>query len=142
MIENAHTEDLPGCEETQRALRLSAEAAADAGVRAAIAVVNASGVLAGFLRMPGSFLASVDYAQWKAWTAASFDMSTAEFGTLLNSVEPLVRDGLLAHPKATPLPGGFPVRLAGRMIGAIGVSGGSGEEDEIIARAGLAAFAA
>lgn len=128
------------CPRIQNAMRLAVKEAERQQATVAIAIVNASGVLAGFLRMPGSFLASVDYAQWKAWTAASFDMPSGGFGQLVESLEPLVRDGLLAHSKATPLPGGLPISKDGRLIGAIGVSGGSGKEDEAIARAGLGAF--
>lgn len=124
----------------QKAMQLSAKEAERQQAAVAIAIVNASGVLAGFLRMPGSFLATVDYAQWKAWTATSFDMPSENFGQLVESFEPLIRDGLLAHSNATPLPGGFPIHKDNRLIGAIGVSGGSGEQDNAIARAGLGAF--
>ena len=124
----------------QAAMGLAAEEAERQGVDVVIAIVNASGILSGFVRMPGGFLASVDYAQWKAWTAASFDMTSRDFGRLLDEMDQNARDGLLAHPKATALPGGFPIRKGGRCIGAIGVSGGSGEQDETIAKAGLHAF--
>ena len=124
----------------QAALRLSTEEASRQSVNAVIAVMNASGVLSGFIRMPDSFLASNEYAQWKAWTAASFSMSSRNFGKLLDELEPQTRDGLLAHQNATALPGGFPVYKNNRLIGAIGVSGGSGEQDEAIAQAGLKAF--
>lgn len=124
----------------QEALRLSAEEASRRNVNAVIAVMNATGLLSGFLRMPGSFLASNDYAQWKAWTAASFSMSSRDFGKLLDGMEEHIRDGLLAHQNATVLPGGFPIHKNDKLIGAIGVSGGNAEEDEAIALAGLKAF--
>ncbi len=128
------------CASVQNAVRCMVEEAEQQGAKVAIAIVNASGVLTGFVKMPGSFLASVDYAQWKAWTAASFGMPSHSFGQLVEDFEPLVRDGLLAHPKATPLPGGFPIHQDGRLIGGVGVSGGSGDEDNAIAQAGLTAF--
>ncbi|MEQ8936017.1 MAG: heme-binding protein [Amphiplicatus sp.] len=132
--------DVFHCAEIQKALLVAAEAAIAFNARISVAIVNSSGVMFGFLRMPGSFLASVDYAQWKAWTAASFDTSTADFASLLKKFEPHVRDGLIAHPKVTALPGGVPIRKEERLIGAIGVSGGSGEQDEEIAQAAVAAF--
>lgn len=122
------------------ALVKAVEAASQAGVNVAIAIVDSSGILAGFLRMPGSFLASVDYAQWKAWTAASFGMPTRDFGALLDTLDTQVRKGLAAHPNVTALPGGVPIRVNGRLIGALGVSGGDAEQDSAIAHAGASVF--
>ncbi len=112
------------------------------GVSIALAIVDNRGVLSSFFRMPESFLASVDYARWKAWTAASFKMPSGDFGQLVSGFDSLTRDGLLAHPKVTALPGGFPIKKDGHLIGAIGVSGGSGEQDDAIAKAALTAFEA
>ena len=123
-----------------RAMANATHAAGEANVSVVVAIVDTSGVLAGLVRMPGSFLASVDYAQWKAWTAASFDMSTAEFASFLDGIDPQVREGLLKHRNVTSLSGGFPIRRSGRLIGALGVSGGNAEQDEAIAKAGLGAF--
>ena len=134
-----HADDLD-CAYIQNAEQLAMQEAERQDVKASVAIVTASGVLAGFVRMPGSFLATVEYAHWKAWTSASFDMPSQDFAKLVEGLDPLTRDGLLAHPKATPLPGGFPIRRDGRLIGAIGASGGSAEQDEAIAQAGLAAF--
>lgn len=133
-------DDELSCACVQNAARLAIEEAERQGAKISIAIVTASGILAGFSRMPGSFLATVEYAQWKAWTSASFGMPSQEFAKLVKTLDPLTGDGLLAHPKATALPGGFPILQDGRLIGAIGVSGGSAEEDEAIAQAGLTAF--
>ena len=103
-------------------------------------LLDAAGVLAGFSRMPGSFLASVDYAQWKAWTAASFAMSTADFAVLLEGMPDNVSTGLLKHPQVTSLSGGLPIRVEEHVIGAIGVSGGNDEQDCAVARVALRAI--
>lgn len=124
----------------QKAEQLATREAERQVAKISVAIVNTSGVLMGFLKMPGSFLATVEYAHWKAWTSASFDMSSQGFSQLVENLDPLTRDGLLAHPKATPLPGGFPIHKGNRLIGAIGVSGGSAEQDEAIAQAALTAF--
>lgn len=116
------------------------KAAEELGVRVAIAIVDAGGHLAGFLRMPSAFLASSDLAIDKAWTAASFGTSTRGFGEMLENAAPSVRDGLLRRPRVTEVPGGVPILREGRVIGAIGISGGSEREDETIAESGLAAF--
>ena len=76
----------------------------------------------------------------ESMTAVSFGMNSRDFGQLLDQLDPQAREDLLSHPKATALPGGFPISIAGQTIGAIGVSGGSGEQDESIAQAGLKAL--
>ncbi len=110
------------------------------GVQVAVAIVDAAGNLAAFLRVGRAFLASSDLAIDKAWTAASFGMSTRSFGDLLDTTPPNVRDGLLRRPRVTIVPGGMPILQDGLLAGAIGVSGGSDVDDEMIAQGGLAAL--
>lgn len=126
----------------ERALAAARAAATEAGARVAIALVDAGGALAGFLRVPGAFIASTDLAIDKAWTAASFSMPTRDFGAMLEETPRPVREGLLRRPRVTEVPGGLPIARESILLGAIGVSGGTDIEDEIIARSGLAAFAA
>lgn len=128
----------PALEQALSAARAEAETL---GARVAIAVVDAGGNLAAFLRMPGAFLASSDLAIDKAWTAASFGLSTRGFSELLETTPRAVRDGLLRRPRVTEVPGGAPIVADGALLGAIGVSGGSEIEDETIAASGLAALA-
>lgn len=125
-----------------QALAATIEEARRLDIRIAVAIVDAGGNLFGFLRMPGSFLASIEYAHWKAWTAAGFGVATSEFAGFLESASPLVREGLVAHPRVTPLPGGLPIRREGQLMGAIGASGGTGEQDELCATAGKRAISA
>lgn len=125
----------------EKAMSLAREKAASITARVCIVVVDAGGNLAGFLRMEEAFLASSGIAQDKAWTAASFRMSTRQLGDMLQNAERSVRDGLLRRPEICEVPGGVPILREGVMIGAVGVSGGSAEEDEIIAECCLAAFA-
>lgn len=124
----------------QAALAAGANAAGTAGVAVNIAVVDGGGNLAGFLRMPDAFQASIDIAIDKAWTANSFGMSTADFGRMLDGEAPMVRDGLLRRPRVVAFPGGRPVRHDGKLIGGIGVSGASAEQDDAISMAGLKAL--
>ncbi len=136
------------CSVSQRAI--SAEAAADAvraavaeaqalGIRINAAVTDAGGVLTAFLRMPGAFLHSVDIAIDKAYTAAGFGFSTAEWQPILAREEAL-RTGMPQRPRLVVFGGGLPIREDNVLIGGIGVSGGSAEQDERCARAGLAAI--
>lgn len=120
----------------------AARGRADAiGIRVNIGIVDGAGNLAGFLRMPGSFLSSGELAIDKAYTAASFGMTTRGFGELLEGSPRAVRDGLLRRPRLSEVPGGCPILIDGRMAGAIGVSGGSDAEDEDIATHALASVA-
>lgn len=123
----------------EQALGAARAAAEESGVRVAVAVVDAGGNLGGFLRLPGAFLASSEIAIDKAWTAASFGLSTRSFSEMLDGAPRNVRDGLLRRPRVTEVPGGHPILRDGAVIGAIGVSGGSEIEDELIAGRGMAA---
>ncbi|MBK6716365.1 MAG: heme-binding protein [Burkholderiales bacterium] len=109
------------------------------GIRINVAVTDASGTLMGFLRMPGAFLHSIDIAIDKAYTAASFGFPTSAWGAALANDE-LLRAGLNARPRLVLFGGGLPVVEGGERIGGIGVSGGSAEQDEVCAAAGLAAL--
>lgn len=106
-----------------------------------IAVVDASGRLAGFTRMPGSPMHCCGIAQDKAYTAASFGLSTAAWaGAWETHFSAAVHEGLVQRPRFVAFGGGLPIEHEGARIGAIGVSGATEEEDEAIARAGLEAI--
>ena len=117
------------------AKRLVAAAEAEAKKRGAtvvIAVVDDGGHLILLERLDDTQVASVDVAIGKARTAAIFRRPSKVF-------EDQVRNGrvaALALPGATPLQGGVPVMVEGKVIGAIGASGNTPQEDEDIAQAG------
>jgi uncharacterized protein GlcG (DUF336 family) len=114
--------------------------ALDMGARVNVAVVDSSGLLAAFLRMPGAPLHSIDIAIDKAYTASSFGLPTHQWTEALQGHSAAVRDGLVRRPRFVAFGGGLPIVEAGQRIGAIGVSGGSEEQDQVIAQAGLAAL--
>ncbi|AUP76984.1 hypothetical protein CWS02_22125 [Enterobacter sp. EA-1] len=93
-----------------------------------VAVVDLSGELLAFERDDDSAGVTVNTAIAKAKTAALLRDPSSLFETFINQ-------GLteLCHARITPLQGGVPVMLDGRLIGAVGVSGASGEEDNVIA---------
>lgn len=109
------------------------------GIRINVAVTDASGTLTGFLRMPSAFLHSIDIAIDKAYTAASFGFPTSQWPEILAGDEAL-RLGIVHRPRLVVFGGGLPVKESGALIGGIGVSGGSAEQDEACARAGLEAL--
>jgi len=113
--------------------------AKEIGVPMNIAIVDAGANLKAFHRMDNAWLGSVDIAIRKAKTARYFDMETGKLGELsqpggaLFQIE-VSNGGLITFP------GGIPIKSSGgEIIGGIGVSGGSVEQDHEVASAGLAA---
>ena len=104
-----------------------------------IAVVDAGANLKAFVRMDGAWIGSIDIAQRKARTARFFDMPTGAIGGLSQPGGPLYN---IEHSNGglITFPGGLPITNAdGQVIGAIGVSGSSVENDHAVAEAGVAA---
>jgi uncharacterized protein GlcG (DUF336 family) len=120
-----------------RAKEIAAAAEAEAkkrGWKMNIAVVDSGGNLVAFERMDGAQLASIAISQHKAHTALIFRRETKIFENAVNGGQPyaLSLDGVIASR------GGVPLVEAGKLIGAIGCSGGTGSQDEIVAKAGAA----
>ncbi|MEN9886253.1 MAG: hypothetical protein RL758_831 [Pseudomonadota bacterium] len=109
------------------------------GIRINVAVTDASGVLLAFARMPGAFLHSIDIAVDKAYTSASFGFPTSQWMGILEHDKALLV-GLPQRPRLVVFGGGLPIREGAVLIGGIGVSGGSAEQDEQCAHAGLQAI--
>lgn len=123
-----------------RAVQAAAAHAAALGLRVNVAVVDAGGNLAAFLRMPGAPLHSIDIAIDKAFTAASFGLATSAWSEALQEHSPAVRQGLVLRPRFVAFGGGLPLLDTGERIGGIGVSGGSELQDEQCAQAGCDAL--
>ena len=103
-----------------------------------IAVVDAGGNLKAFMRMDGAWLGSIDIAQKKARTARYFDMPTGDIGSLSQPGKPLYQIEV-SNGGLITFPGGVPIKTAdGTIIGAIGVSGSTVENDHAVAAAGAA----
>jgi uncharacterized protein GlcG (DUF336 family) len=120
-----------------RAAQAAAEAADRLGVRVNVAVVDAAGLLAAFVRMPGAPLHSIDIAIDKAYTAASFGVPTGAWHDALAAHSDAVRQGLVLRPRFVAFGGGLPIDDDGALIAGIGVSGGSEAQDAQCAQAGL-----
>ncbi|MCP3905121.1 MAG: heme-binding protein [Planctomycetes bacterium] len=105
------------------------------GVRMDIAVVDAGGNLKAFARMDGAWIGSIDISIKKACTARFFDMPTGEIGKLSQPGGPLYN---IEHSNGglITFPGGVPITCGDTVIGAIGVSGSSVEDDHAVAVAG------
>jgi uncharacterized protein GlcG (DUF336 family) len=115
----------------------AALACAEAEKLAVVAcVVDASGIVVAQLRMTGAPFHSNGVAHDKAYTAMSFRLPTDELGAQLSS-NPILRDGIARRPGTILFGGGLPILENGQVIGGIGVSGASEDEDRLIAKAGL-----
>jgi uncharacterized protein GlcG (DUF336 family) len=115
--------------------------AAEINTKMDITVVDAGGNLKAFVRMDGAWLGSIDISMRKARTARWFDMNTGEIGKLSQPGGPLFgiehsNGGLISFPGGIPLKDG-----SGHVVGAIGVSGSSVENDHAVTAAGAAALA-
>lgn len=130
-----------GCDAAMRAAAAAVEHARALGVKINVAVVDSGGNLASFLRMPGAFLHSIDIAIDKAYTAAGFGFSTGDWMKAIGHDEGM-KLGFSARPRLVVFGGGLPIRVDGQLIGGIGVSGASEEQDEACAGAGLSAIGA
>jgi uncharacterized protein GlcG (DUF336 family) len=130
-----------GCDAAAAVVRAAVDHARSQGWRINVAVVDAGGNLTAFLRMPGSFVPSIDIAIDKAWTAAGFGFPTGDWMKVVEGNEGM-KLGFSARPRLVVFGGGLPIRVGDELIGGVGVSGASEEQDEACARAGLAAIGA
>ncbi|MET0304385.1 MAG: heme-binding protein [Microbacteriaceae bacterium] len=126
-------------EQAQRVLEAALADATERGLAMNVAVVDAGANLKAFARQDGAWLGSIDISVKKARTARFFDMPTGDLGGLsqpggsLFNIE-VSNGGLITFP------GGIPLEVDGVVIGAIGVSGSTVEDDHAVASAGVAAL--
>jgi glc operon protein GlcG len=118
------------------AVEVAAARAEALGVPVNIAVVDLAGGLLAFARLDGAPLLSGPIAQDKAYTVAAFNgvPTHAWFGLI--EAEPALREGIVHRERLVIFGGGVPVTVDGTLVGAVGVSGGTAEQDREIAEAG------
>ena len=120
----------------QRVLDASLAHARSLGVAVCVAVADRGGHLLAFARMDGAPVMSATIAQDKAYTVAAFaGLPTHQWYDLIKD-DPPVRTGIVKTDRLIVFGGGVPVNVGGRLAGAVGVSGGSSEQDRAIAEAG------
>lgn len=127
-------------QQAQAAIHAAHQKALEIGVKMNIAVVDAGANLTAFVRMDDAWLGSLDISIKKAKTARYFDMPTGEIGKISQPGGPLYN---IEHSNGglITFPGGIPIKDAdGHVIGAIGVSGDSVENDHTVATAGVEAI--
>lgn len=126
--------------QAQTVVQAAHQKAQDMGIKINIAVVDAGANLVAFIRMDDAWLGSLDISIKKAKTARFFDMPTGEIGKLSQPGKPLFgiehsNGGLITFPGGIPLVGD-----GGLVMGAIGVSGSTVENDHEVAQAGVKAL--
>jgi uncharacterized protein GlcG (DUF336 family) len=105
-----------------------------------IAVVDAGGNLVSHVRMDGAWIGSIDISINKAFTARAFDVETAQLAKNSQPGQQFFGIHASNHGRVMIFAGGIPLRRNGAVIGAIGVSGGDGKQDQTVATAGATVF--
>lgn len=124
--------------EAQNAISAAIKESRTIGTKMDIAVVDAGGNLKAFVRMDNAWIGSIDIAIKKAKTARYFNMNTGEIGKLSQPGGPLYNIEV-SNSGLITFPGGIPLKKDGKVIGAIGVSGSSVENDYRVAAEGAKA---
>lgn len=127
-------------EDARRIIAAAEKKAAEIGQPMNIAVADEGGNLVAHVRMDNAWIGSVDISIKKAWTARAFDIATRELAEHSQSGGQFFGIHASNDGRVMIFAGGIPLRRDGRVVGAIGVSGGSGDQDHAVAEAGAAAF--
>jgi uncharacterized protein GlcG (DUF336 family) len=125
----------------ERAIAAAAKKATELGLNMCIAVSDESGDLKAFRRMDGAPKLSIQIAEDKAFTSASYGLPTHVWYEFIKDDPPLLH-GITHTPRLIIFGGGFPIVLEGEVVGAIGISGGHYKQDMECARAALQAIGA
>ncbi len=127
-------------DDARRVIAAAESKAAEIGQPMNIAVVDAGGNLVAHVRMDGAWLGSINISINKAYTSRAFDISTKDLGDNSQPGQQFYGIHVSNQGRIMIFAGGIPLKRDGAVVGAIGVSGGSGEQDQAVAEAGAAAF--
>lgn len=127
-------------EDARRVIFGAEKKALELGQPMNIAVADAGGNLVSHVRMDGAWLGSIDISIKKAFTSRAFDIATKDLAEHSQSGSQFFGIHASNNGRIMIFAGGIPLRRDGKVVGAVGVSGGSGEQDHAVAEAGAAAF--
>jgi len=127
-------------EDARRMIAAAEKKADEIGQPMNIAVADAGGNLVAHVRMDNAWIGSVDISIKKAWTSRAFDITTKDLADNSQSGDQFFGIHASNDGKVMIFAGGIPLKKDGKVVGAIGVSGGSGEQDHAVAEAGASAF--
>jgi uncharacterized protein GlcG (DUF336 family) len=126
--------------DARRIISAAEKKAAEIGQPMNIAVVDQGGNLISHARMDNAWIGSVDISINKAWTSRAFDIATKDLASHSQSGNQFFGIHASNHGRGLIVAGGIPLKRGNQVVGAIGVSGGSGDQDHAVAEAGAAAF--
>jgi uncharacterized protein GlcG (DUF336 family) len=127
-------------EDARRVIAAAERKAGELGQPMNIAVVDAGGNLVSHVRMDGAWLGSIDISIKKAFTSRAFDITTKDLATHSQSGGQFFGIHASNDGRVMIFAGGVPLKRGQAVVGAVGVSGGSGDQDHAVAEAGAAAF--
>lgn len=127
-------------EDARRVIAAAEKEAASQGQPMNIAVVDAGGNLVAHVRMDNAWIGSIDISINKAFTARAFDLPTKDLAKESQSGEQFFGIHATNGGRIVIFAGGIPFKRDGKVVGAIGVSGGMGKQDQAVAEAGAKAF--
>jgi uncharacterized protein GlcG (DUF336 family) len=127
-------------EDARRVIAAAEKKAQQVGQPMNIAVADEGGNLVSHVRMDGAWIGSIDISIKKAYTSRAFDIATKDLATHSQSGGQFFGIHASNNCKIMIFAGGVPLKRNGRVVGAVGVSGGSGQQDHEVAESGAAAF--
>ncbi len=127
-------------EDARRVIAAGERKAEEIGQPMNIAVVDQGGNLVAHVRMDRAWMGSVDISIKKAWTARAFDVSTKQLAELSQSGDEFFGIHASNNGRVMIFAGGIPLKRANEVVGAVGVSGGMGKQDQAVAEAAASAF--
>src|SRR3954464_13917387 len=119
--------------DARRVIAAAEKKAAENGQPMNIAVVAGGGNLVSHVRMDGAWIGSIDISINKAFTSRAFDITTKDLADNSQSGDQFFGIHVSNHGRVMIFAGGIPLTHDGKVVGAIGVSGGSGEQDHAVA---------
>ena len=127
-------------EDARRIIAAAEKKAHEIGQPMNIAVADAGGNLVAHVRMDNAWIGSIDISIKKAYTSRAFNIATKDLAEHSQSGGQFFGIHASNDGKIMIFAGGIPLKAKGKVVGAIGVSGGSGEQDHAVAQAGAASF--
>lgn len=127
-------------EDAKRIIAAAEKKAAEIGQPMNIAVADAGGNLVAHVRMDGAWVGSIDISIKKAWTSRAFDIATKDLAEHSQSGGQFFGIHASNNGKVMIFAGGIPIKKRGKVVGSVGVSGGSGAQDHTVAEAGAKAY--
>ncbi len=126
--------------DARRIIAAAERKAEDIGQPMNVAVVDSGGILVAHVRMDRAWIGSIDISIKKAWTSRAFDIETTQLAEMSQSGDQFFGIHASNDGRVMIFAGGVPLKRSGEVVGAIGVSGGLGKQDQAVAEAGAAAL--